>query len=144
MADLTEAGRGWPLTVLFTPTIMFIEMQDNLLLDATKAKEQAELFAALADPTRLKLVQILCRQNPPGCRCVNNLSQLLGISQPAVSQHVRVLKSVGLVTGERRGFRMHYMIAPEGLKRCQAVLSGVLDFNRDIDATSCPQDCHTA
>src|SRR4030042_1297400 len=97
--------------------MMFIGMQGKTLLDITKIKEQVELFAALSDPTRLKLLQVLYRQNPPGCRCVNNLSQLLGITQPAVSQHLRVLKSVGLVIGERRGFRMHSLIEPEGVKR---------------------------
>jgi ArsR family transcriptional regulator len=108
-----------------------------------KIKEQAALFAALADPTRLKLLQILCHQSPPGCRCVNNLSQLMGISQPAVSQHLRVLKSVGLVTGERRGFRMHYQIDAEGLKRCQGILSTTLEFNESCAEDSCRQDCHS-
>ena len=108
-----------------------------------KIKEQAALFAALADPTRLKLLQILCHQSPPGCRCVNNLSQLMGISQPAVSQHLRVLKSVGLVTGERRGFRMHYQIDIEGLKRCQGILSTTLEFNDTDEKDSCQQNCHS-
>lgn len=106
-------------------------------------KEQSTLFAALADPTRLKLLQILCHQSPPGCRCVNNLSQLMGISQPAVSQHLRVLKSVGLVTGERRGFRIHYQIDTEGLKRCQGILSTTLEFNESCAEDSCSQNCHS-
>ena len=121
-----------------------VEMQEKTLLDVTKIKEQAELFATLADPTRLKLLQVLCRQNPPGCRCVNNLSQLLGITQPAVSQHLRVLKSVGLVIGERRGFRMHYLIDPEGLKRCQGILSTALEFDIICDDDPCRQNCHLA
>ncbi len=108
-----------------------------------KIKEQAPLFAALADPTRLKLLQILCHQSPPGWRCVNNLSELMGISQPAVSQHLRVLKSVGLVTGERRGFRMHYQIDSEGLKRCQGILSTTLEFNESCVEDSCRQNCHS-
>ena len=122
---------------------MFIEMQEKMLPDNKETKEQAQLFAALADPTRLKLLQFLCRQNPPGCRCVNNLSQLMGITQPAVSQHLRVLKSVGLVTGERRGFRMHYQIDPEGLKRCQGIISTTLEFNESCVEDSCRQNCHS-
>jgi len=106
-------------------------------------KEQAALFAALADPTRLKLLQILCHQSPPGYRCVNNLSQLMGITQPAVSQHLRVLKSVGLVTGERRGYRMHYQIDSEGFKRCQRILSTTLDFDERCAEKSCKQNCHS-
>jgi ArsR family transcriptional regulator, arsenate/arsenite/antimonite-responsive transcriptional repressor len=106
-------------------------MQDIILLNSQNIKEQSALFAALADPTRLKLVQILGLQNPPGCRCVNNLSHLLGITQPAISQHLRVLKSVGLIIGEKRGFRMHYKIDPEGLKRCQGILSSTFKFNEN-------------
>ena len=105
-------------------------------------KKQAALFAALADPTRLKLLQILRHQSPPGCSCVNNLSQLIGITQPAASQHLRVLKSVGLVIGERRGFRMHYQIDPEGIKRCQGILSTTLEFSENCAEDSCRQNCH--
>jgi ArsR family transcriptional regulator, arsenate/arsenite/antimonite-responsive transcriptional repressor len=119
-------------------------MEEKIILDSTKTKEQTELFAALADPTRLKLVQILCRQDPPGFRCVNNLSHILGISQPAVSQHMRVLKLVGLVVGERRGFRIHYQIDPEGLKKCQQILSGALSFSEDSNTNNCSQGCHKA
>jgi DNA-binding transcriptional ArsR family regulator len=94
-----------------------------------RIKKKVEIFAALADPTRLKLLQILCCQDPPGCRCVNNLSRLLGITQPAVSQHLRVLKSVGLVIGERRGFRMHYLVDSAGLRHCQEILANALTFS---------------
>jgi len=118
-----------------------VEMQEKILPDNEKTKEQAQLFAALADPTRLKLLQFLCLQDPPGCRCVNNLSHLLGITQPAVSQHLQVLKSVGLVIGERRGFRMHYQIDPEGLKRCQGILSTTLEFRESCTKDSCKQNC---
>jgi ArsR family transcriptional regulator len=113
------------------------------ILRDKKAEEQAMLFATLADPTRLKLLQILCRENPPGCRCVNNLSQLLGITQSAVSQHLRVLKSAGLVTGERRGFRIHYLVNPEGLKRCQTLLSAALEVTEYGSKTTHNHNCQT-
>jgi ArsR family transcriptional regulator, arsenate/arsenite/antimonite-responsive transcriptional repressor len=114
-----------------------------MLSQNKQIKEQAALFAALADPTRLKLLQILCNQDPPGSSCVNKLSLLLGISQPAVSQHMRVLKSVGLVIGERRGFRMHYTIDPEGLKRCQKVLAATLQIPEKRQNKSCRANCHS-
>jgi ArsR family transcriptional regulator len=117
-------------------------MIEKPLLDSETANEQAALFAALADPSRLKLLQILCRQNPPGCRCVNNLTQLMGITQSAVSQHLRILKSAGLVTGERRGFRIHYFVNPDGLKRCQALLSAALEVVDSDNGTSCQQNRH--
>jgi ArsR family transcriptional regulator len=108
-----------------------------------KIREQAALFAALSEPTRLKLLRILYHQSPPGFRCVNNLSQIMGITQPAVSQHLRVLKSVGLVVGERRGFRMHYQINPTGLKRCQEILSTTLEFDERGAKGPCKRNCHS-
>jgi ArsR family transcriptional regulator len=117
-------------------------MQEKTLPDVTKIREQSELFAALADPTRLKLLQVICRQSPPGCRCVNNFSQLLGITQPAISQHLKVLKSARLIIGERRGFRIHYLIDPEGLKRCQGILTTALEFGEICEEDSCQQNCH--
>ena len=119
-------------------------MQEKTPLDVTRIKEQAKLFSALADPTRLRLLKVLYRQNPPGWRCVNNLSHLLGITQPAVSQHLRVLKAVGLVIGEKRGFRMHYLIDPEGLKRCQGILSTVLEGDKTYEEVPSKQNCHSA
>ena len=61
--------------------------------------EQVAFFSALADPTRLKLVKLLHRQRKQDALCVNALAGLLGVSQSAVSQHLRVLKSIGLVKG---------------------------------------------
>jgi DNA-binding transcriptional ArsR family regulator len=62
-------------------------------------KEQAALFKALSDPTRLKLLNLLSNQHNPDAICVNALTYILGITQPAVSQHIKVLKSVGLIQG---------------------------------------------
>ena len=51
------------------------------------------LFKALGEPTRLKIVRLLTERH----HCARSLSQTLGISEPAVSQHMTVLKRVGLV-----------------------------------------------
>ena len=77
--------------------------------------EPAAFFAALADPTRLRLLQVLARQ-PAGCAlCVNALAMRLGVSQPAVSQHLQILRNVGLVYPVRRGMRVHYYLDRERL-----------------------------
>jgi ArsR family transcriptional regulator len=91
-----------------------------------EAEEQAAAFRALADPTRLKLVKLLRRQRFPDALCVKALACLVGVSQPAVSQHLRVLKGVGLVKGERRGYHIHYYINPEGWQRCLDLISAAL------------------
>ena len=93
-------------------------------------REQAALFGALADPTRLKLVKLLCRQHFPDAICVNAMASILGVSQPAVSQHLRVLKTVGLVTAQRRGYRIHYSIDLRRLETCRDLVSAMADTPR--------------
>ena len=100
-------------------------------------KEQAAIFGALADPTRLKLLKLLCQQHEPDALCVNALVGLLGISQPAISQHLRVLKSVGMVRGERRGNRVHYAVVPEALKHYQGLLSETLSLGKQGPEDPC-------
>lgn len=91
-----------------------------------QTEEQAAVFAALADPTRLRLVKLLCRQRSPDALCVNALAHFLGVTQSAVSQHLRVLKAIGLVKGERRGYRVHYFANRETLNRCRDLVSEAL------------------
>lgn len=89
-------------------------------------KEQASIFQALADPTRLKLLRLLCDQHEQDALCVNALVSLLRVSQPAISQHLRVLKSVGLVKGERRGYHVHYAVDTEALEQYRELISEIL------------------
>ena len=89
-------------------------------------EEHVAVFSALADPTRLRLVKLLCRQLVPDALCVNALAAFHGISQSAVSQHLRILKNIGLVKAERRGYYVHYSINHEALERCHNIVSTVL------------------
>ena len=63
------------------------------------------LFKTLADPTRRALFERLCRE---GERTVGALTARAGISQPAVSKHLRVLKQAGLVRDRHEGRQTHY------------------------------------
>ncbi len=100
-------------------------------------KEQAAIFGVLADPTRLRLLKLLCHQHEPDALCVNALVGILGISQPAISQHLRVLKSVGLVKGERRGYHVHYAVDLEALKHYQELVSEVLSVGEQRQEDPC-------
>lgn len=92
-----------------------------------KIEKYAEIFKALSDPTRLKLLKLLGDCAPGVCKggplCVNALSHRLGVTQSAVSQHLRILKHAGLVRGERRGSFMHYSLDPGGVEKCKAGLN---------------------
>ena len=68
-------------------------------------------FAALADDTRLGIVDALA----DGDRSVNELVELFPISQPAVSRHLRILRSAGVVTADKDGPRRVYRLNPEAV-----------------------------
>ncbi len=86
---------------------------------------QAQVFSALADPTRLKLLKLLS-DNRSSALCVNAMAAWLGVSQPAVSQHLRVLRNAGLISGARRGYHVHYVLETDAMKRCQDLVSAAL------------------
>jgi len=106
-----------------------------------KTEEQVAVFSALADPTRLRLVKLLCQQKEPDALCVNALASILGVTQSAVSQHLRVLKAIGLVRGERRGYHIHYSINPEAARRCQNQMSAALSIEESVAQNAC-KDCN--
>jgi DNA-binding transcriptional ArsR family regulator len=81
----------------------------------TPESESIELLKALAVETRVKIIELLKRQGPMG---VKELAKLLGISAPAVSQHLKVLRQTGLVRRERQGYWLPYSINEETLDRC--------------------------
>jgi DNA-binding transcriptional ArsR family regulator len=81
-------------------------------------KELAEIFKALSDPTRLRLVKLL--GDHQGALCVNALAHRLGVTQSAVSQHLRVLRQARLVQGERQGYHVHYSLDPDRLAQYRA------------------------
>ena len=71
-----------------------------------KRMEFAKAFKALSDETRFKLVNLLLTHD----FCVGALAHHLKITEPAVSQHLKHLREVGLVKGEKRGYWTHYMV----------------------------------
>ena len=106
--------------------------------------EQAAVFGALADPTRLKLMKLLQRQRDPDALCVNALAGFLGVTQSAVSQHLRVLKAIGLVKGERRGYHIHYFVNQDMLEKCRGLTSAALCVEEPVEQQSCQEYCPKA
>lgn len=104
-------------------------------------EEQAAFFNALADPTRLKLIKQLQRQGDENALCVSALAGFLQVSQSAVSQHLRVLKSIGLVRGERRGYHMHYFINQDALERYCGLTLTALRMETSDEERSYRQYC---
>lgn len=85
-------------------------------LGATEATELAALFRALGDPGRLRLLSLLAAQ-PGGEACVCNLTEPLGLSQPTVSHHLKVLTEAGLLERERRATWIYYRLRLDRLEQ---------------------------
>jgi len=81
-------------------------------------ERSADLFKALAHPARLRLLHRLMG----GDCCVGEIERCLGISQPNVSQHLKVLKEAGLITGNRMGTKICYKLADDRLRRLLAAV----------------------
>ena len=81
-------------------------------LGESDAEDLASLFAALADPVRLRLYSLVA---DAGEVCSCNLEEPLGKAQPTVSHHTKVLAEAGLIRGEKRGRWVWWQIVPERL-----------------------------
>lgn len=77
------------------------------LCQAERFETVAELFKQLSDTTRLRIFWLLCHTE----QCVINISVLLKMSSPAVSHHLRVLRSCGLIVSRREGKEVYYRAA---------------------------------
>jgi ArsR family transcriptional regulator len=86
------------------------------------AEQLAEAFKAIADPARLRLLSFIAAQ-PSGETCVCYLMKPLGLSQPTVSHHLKILFDAGLLDRERRGTWVFYRIVPERLAALRDVLA---------------------
>jgi ArsR family transcriptional regulator len=84
-------------------------------LSAEDALMLAHQMKALADPTRLRIVDVLRRAAPQGwCQC--ELTPLFSISQQALSKHLKTLMAAGVIRSQRRGVWTYYDLAPNGLQ----------------------------
>jgi DNA-binding transcriptional ArsR family regulator len=83
---------------------------------------QGEHLAALGDPTRRAIFEMLATAGPLP---VGDLASRLPVSRPAVSQHLKVLKDAGLVVDRPAGTRRLYQLNPEGIDALRVWLDGV-------------------
>src|SRR5947208_1655610 len=88
-------------------------------LSDEEAAATAELFRALGDPARVKIVNLLATSDEPVCVC--NLIDPLGLSQPTVSHHLRRLLDAGLIEREQRGKWAYFSLKREAVATLAAV-----------------------
>ncbi len=88
---------------------------------------------ALSDNTRLKMIDLLLRYD----FCVGALALKLNLSEAAVSQHMKVLRNAGIVTGEKRGYYTHYDVNRGILKEAAATIDKIA--GSDYERNGCKQ-----
>ena len=91
-------------------------------LSASQAADLAHILKALADPTRLRLVSMVAAHEG-GEACVCDLTDPLGLTQPTISHHLKILMDAGIFTRQKRGKWAYYALVPAALEALSAVLS---------------------
>jgi len=89
-------------------------------LSEEEAQATASLFKALADPTRIRIVNLLADSKEPVCACV--LNESFDLSQPTLSHHLKKLVASGLLTREQRGTWAYFSIDSNALQRLAGVV----------------------
>ncbi len=84
-----------------------IEKLKNNLSNEKSFEVVSNIFQQLSDPTRIRIFWLLCHYE----ECVINISSVMEMSSPAVSHHLRALKSSGLIISRREGKEVYYRVA---------------------------------
>ena len=82
-------------------------------MGAEKLKKQAQLFKMLANPVRLEILQNLSKRKV----CVNSLSELVSRRQANISQHLSIMKNMGIIDSHRAGQKQCYFITNQEVKK---------------------------
>lgn len=92
-------------------------------LDGPAADEECAAFAkAIAHPTRVRILRMLARKEARMC---SHIVDELPLAQSTVSEHLRILRSAGLVRANENGLRVSYCIVPSAMKRFKALLAAM-------------------
>lgn len=88
-------------------------------ISAEEAIATAELFKALGDPARVRIVNLIATAGEPVCAC--DFNDALGLSQPTVSHHLRKLTDAGLLEREQRGKWAYFSLQRDAVETLAAV-----------------------
>lgn len=100
-------------------------------LDEASAADLAATLKVLADPVRLRLLELLAT-SPSGEVCACDLVEPLGRSQPTISHHLKVLRQAGLVRAERRGTWIWYSLCHPQVRRALQALQVVTGVDTSL------------
>ena len=113
-------------------------------------REVSEIFKALSDPTRLRLIRLLA-SNMEEKLCVVDLAAKLGVSQPAISQHLKVLKNVKILFSKEERPKIYYFLNLVEFRKQKKLVDKMYDFaftrcSQGGQCENCPfrDDCEDA
>jgi ArsR family transcriptional regulator len=112
------ASRGSAVTSVLEPVACCAPLSAATLTDE-EADATAELFKALGDPARVRIVNVIATAKEPVCAC--NLYDPVGLSQPTVSHHLKKLVDVGLLEREQRGKWAYFSLKRDAVEKLAAV-----------------------
>jgi len=93
-------------------------------LSAKDAQRKAQVFKALPDPNRLRLLSIV-KSGGSGEACVCDLTEPLALGQPTVSHHLKILVDAGLLRREKRGTWAYYSLVPGAMEQAAGILASL-------------------
>lgn len=103
----------------------------SIQLDDPSIKRSAAIAKALGHPARIAILKLLAKRTT--CFC-GDVTEVLPLAQSTVSQHLKALKSSGLITGEVEGVRTCYCLNPDGIKELKSTLS---ELSNELIQTCC-------
>ena len=106
---------------------------ERITISTAEVAGQVKLLSALADPTRLQIVEMLAGLDEPLCVC--EIVSQFDLGQPTISHHLRVLREAGLVNWEKRGLWVYYALNRVALRQVSDYLGHLLPA-RDLAGTS--------
>jgi ArsR family transcriptional regulator len=107
-------------------------------LTASQAAELGRLLKALADPTRLRLVSMVAAHDG-GEACVCDLTEPLGLTQPTISHHLKILVEAGIFTRDKRGVWAYYALAADPASSTGQILNQTTGVRAPVSAVSVPR-----
>ena len=93
--------------------------------------EIAQTLKAMSHPIRLQIVELLLQRR----MCVRSLARHFEVSEPTISVHLKVLKTAGLLVGEKKSYYMHYRVVRENIEELS------LFFSKLSETPALPQQC---
>ena len=99
--------------------------------------DKQKVLKAIADETRMNILKLLLRHN----YCVRALANELNLTEATISQHLKVMREAGLLTGEKRGYFMHYFVDRAMLRELAKEIEALADIEQEACQPENRDDC---